>query len=456
MHKLYSQIVLLALLLTACNLPASTPAAPIHAATVAPAGPVQIITPQNGAEIPAGPLPVQFTAVNGPFIETDLLVDNAPITSIVQDGASESVSGTLVWDQPIPGAHTLTVMALTINKDVLSASVQVNIEGGAGQGTPIQPAQPAAPDTGLDAARQRVIQILHDNYGINMTTPAVGRKSREGVTTDPWTSAVFYKDWFINVSLYPDGREVDYAYPLNYPAAEPLSDRMKPGNKLIPMCRPRGVIKMLVVFVDYQNLGVTQVGALASLTEAVNQINARYVEAAQAVGLIDPILQLEATGAYLSSPPAGMDQLLTPDLARSTTRLDPADFDLLIQVDLDAKDTANIIGEYGSYGFATSGCGALPGDVNMWIGISKKEQLNLSGGDPRLSYTLGHEILHNMGYPIGLTGVHEWVCGDGSIPDGSDQCDQNNLPTLMLGWTDTDGDGVVEILDSTPYGLQDP
>jgi hypothetical protein len=35
----------------------------------------------------------------------------------------------------------------------------------------------------------------------------------------------------------------------------------------------------------------------------------------------------------------------------------------------------------------------------------------------------------------------------------ADQCDAFNMPTLMLGWTDTDGDGLVEILDPEPYGI---
>jgi hypothetical protein len=61
-----------------------------------------------------------------------------------------------------------------------------------------------------------------------------------------------------------------------------------------------------------------------------------------------------------------------------------------------------------------------------------------------------------MGYPIGKTGLHEWICWDGTQVDATDQCDQTNLPVYMLGWTDTDGDGVVEIFDTTPYGYLPP
>ncbi|MBI5353419.1 MAG: Ig-like domain-containing protein [Chloroflexi bacterium] len=461
MNKNYPLVFLLVLMLTACNLPAQntnvdTPIPP----TQSQSGPVQILSPQSGANLPAGPVTIQFTATGGPFVEADLSVDGAPVAFIAQDGTSTSISGALVWNQPTAGSHTLTVVALTLNKEVLSTSVQVTVEGAGGVGqnssggqTPT--AQPTQ-DAGLEAARQRVIQILHDTYGITVTDPPVGRKLRQGVTTDPWTSAVYYKDWFINVSIYPDGREIDYAYPLNYSDPQALSNVMKPGDKPVPMCRPSGVIKLLVVFVDYQNLVVTQQEALDSLTQAVDQINGRYLEASQAVGLSSPIMELQATGAYLSSPPATLDLLLTPELIRKSTGIDPSQYDILVQVDLDANDTSGLIKRTGSYGFDGGGCIPSPNEVHMWIAISQKDQLSISASEPRLVNTLGHEILHTMGYPIGLTGLHEWVCGDGTQADGTDQCDQNNLPTLMMGWTDTDGDGVVEILDTTPYGLQSP
>jgi hypothetical protein len=61
-------------------------------------------------------------------------------------------------------------------------------------------------------------------------------------------------------------------------------------------------------------------------------------------------------------------------------------------------------------------------------------------------------VFHLFGYP----GSHDWPCSDGTTVDQADCCDAGNLPTLMLGWTDTDGDGTVEILDPTPYGMPNP
>jgi hypothetical protein len=62
---------------------------------------------------------------------------------------------------------------------------------------------------------------------------------------------------------------------------------------------------------------------------------------------------------------------------------------------------------------------------------------------------ISHELLHTFGYPAD----HRWPAGDGNQVDETDQSDVFNWPTLMLGWTDTDGDGVPEIIDPTPYGI---
>ena len=51
-------------------------------------------------------------------------------------------------------------------------------------------------------------------------------------------------------------------------------------------------------------------------------------------------------------------------------------------------------------------------------------------------------------------GPHNWPCS-GDQPDDTAVvwCSDEYWPALLLGWTDTDHDGVVEILDTTPYGM---
>lgn len=438
---------LLVPVILSCGLPdTSTPAQGVMPVlTSQPANGVVILSPQNGAVLASGsPVQVQFAANGGPFIEVNLTVDDsAPVASITNTDAV--VTATLIWDAPTDGAHRLTIQAVTYEKNVLSASVDVTI---ATIGAPTT-------DVGLEAARQRVIQILHDQYGLAMTAPPVGRKSRQGVTTDPWVSAIYFEDWFVSISLYPDGSEAVFALPLNHADANARPDFINSDDKFAGkthVCRPAGTIKLLVVFVDYQNFELSQEEAFDALAQAVSQINGKYAEASRAVGVENPILQIEATGAFISPPPSMPNNLLSPEIVRSQTGYDVSQFDILAQVDLDENNTYANAANFASYGFAWGGCGDPPADVNMWIGLSAKDQL-YEGSDARFRSTLGHELLHNMGYPIGKTGVHEWICGDGTVPDPYDQCDQNYLPVLMMGWVDTDGDGVVEILDPTPYGF---
>ena len=450
--------ILLLPIIVSCNLPGAVKPeqGTIPSPTTLPVNGVVILSPQNGTLLPSGsPVQVQFTASGGPFLEVNLTVDNfAPVANMTN--TDSVVTGTLTWDTPSDGAHKFTVTALTYEKEIISASVDVTI-GASSPGPTAVPSLPPTSDVGLEAARQRVSQILIDKYGFNMTAPSVGRKSRQGVTTDPWTSAIYFEDWFISISLYSDGSEAVFAYPLNHADPNAHPDFIDPNEKAgsIHLCRPRGTIKLLVVFVDYQNLGVSQAEAFTALAQAVGQINGRYAEASRAVGVSTPILQIEATGAFIPPPPAMPNNLLTPDIVRAQTGYDVSQFDILTQVDLDKNNTYATAANFGSYGFAWGGCGNPPADVNMWIGLTAKNQL-FEGSDARLQSTLGHELLHNMGYPIGKTGVHEWICGDGTLPDATDQCDQNLLPLLMMGWTDTDGDGVIEILDPTPYGFLPP
>lgn len=451
MNKKRLSWIFLAWLIVACNLPSQQTQIPAQKGTV------QIISPHFGATISGSQVAVQFTASGGPFIEANLFVDNMKVGTVVLDGTSENINSAIMWQATSNGEHIIMIELYTDKKEALSSTILVTIND-IGNNVDFtetllpQPSQTIEEET----ARQRIIQILSEEYGIAVTNPPVARKKRPGVTTDPWTSAVYYQDLFISISLFPDGNEVHYARPLNKSqiATEFLGD--KPTEKPNPICRPSGTLKLLAVFVDYQTLDVNQAETSLALNESIAQINGRFLEASQAVGLQSPILEIQATSTFLSSPPTLINHLLTPDLIHASTGIDPSQFDLLVQVDLDGNDSSGMVSNSGSYGFATSGCGDLPLDVNIWIAISKKDQLFQSSNDPRLQSTLGHEILHTMGYPIGITGLHEWACGDGSTIDSTDQCDQNYLPTLMMGWTDTDGDGIVEILDTTPYGLYTP
>jgi hypothetical protein len=93
---------------------------------------------------------------------------------------------------------------------------------------------------------------------------------------------------------------------------------------------------------------------------------------------------------------------------------------------------------------------------NIQITIDAAPELQGTGiriDDNRLTgVMLGHEVYHLFGYPAS----HSWACTSGPQIDSADNCGISGPPALLLGWIDTDGDGVPEILDSTPYGIAAP
>jgi len=173
----------------ACNMPAPGGATgPLPSAeniTPLTGAGVQITSPANDSQLAVGQsVQISYVASGGPFLEVDLQVDGQPVTTIPMNSQEPEISGTIEWSDPVDGGHNLTVQVVTLEKTVYSSSVDVTI--GVPLSVPI-PGQPITqiPDPSLDAARQRVIEILKDHYGLNMTAPPVGRKSRSGVTTDP-------------------------------------------------------------------------------------------------------------------------------------------------------------------------------------------------------------------------------------------------------------------------------
>ena len=56
-----------------------------------------------------------------------------------------------------------------------------------------------------------------------------------------------------------------------------------------------------------------------------------------------------------------------------------------------------------------------------------------------------HEVAHHLGWPA----THDWSPTCGATRLGFEPL---ITAPILFGWEDTDGDGVPEILDSTPYG----
>jgi hypothetical protein len=336
------------------------------------------------------------------------------------------------------GAYVLKAGASTADKSgCASTRIAITVDG-----IPALP-RPAAPPSRNEAAA-RIIALYEERFGITLTAPALARKERYGVLTDPWVSTAWIGSQFYQIDLYPDGHDETWSAPIGRVADTKM--------QALPICRPEGVLTLLAVFIDYENLGVTADDVLAAFDAATRRLNEIYAGYTRAPVSAQPILQMETRGVVIRPPEARDDLYLSPSTIQALTGLDPAAHQLVAIVDLDAADTARHLyvtrDDFDTFGLASGCCPCADPGVDIWVGID--ESVQLWGDDSRLLTTLlAHEVFHHFGYP----GTHDWPCTEGTRVDASDCCGSSEIPALFLGWTDTDGDGIPELVDSTPYGM---
>jgi hypothetical protein len=384
------------------------------------------------------PIPVRIRVTGPVALGIGLSADELSVASIDNVAGETPFEVVVQW---VPawgaGAYLLEVGATTADKSgYASARIAVTVDG-----IPIL-ARPAAPPS-RDEAAARIIALYQERFGIVVAAPALARKERHGVFTDPWVSTAWIGSQFYQIDLFPDGHDESWSAPVGRVADA--------KTQALPICRPEGILTLLAVFIDYGNLGATAADVLAAFDAATRRLNEIYAGYPRGPVSAQPILQMETRGAVIR-PPEGRDDLyLSPSTIRALTGLDPAGYQLVAIVDLDAADTARHAyvtrPDFDTFGLASGCCPCADPGVDVWAGIDDPSQL--FGDDSRLLTTLlAHEVFHHFGYP----GTHDWPCTQGARVDASDCCGSSEIPALFLGWIDTDGDGIPELLDPTPYG----
>jgi hypothetical protein len=298
---------------------------------------------------------------------------------------------------------------------VSQESIQVNVSG-----------IPA----GTPTVSERFSQLFLERYGFYPQTPAFTRYIRlfpEGIDPSQWVSAVYYDDYSYELRITDDGQVTQYYTYANF-------------DDEYSICRPSGIIRMLAVIVDYGNTGTDPNLVVDDLHQSLAMANQRWADYSSRMGLSQSILQVELTTA-LAGAPSTPGQYLTTAEVSTRTGFDPAQFDLLAEIDLDRDNLAT--GQYGGLGVSLSGgCRPSgPSRVNIGMNVNASEYFRVGGS------VFEHELTHAMGWQ------HWWANGQGSTPDWSSLAGRW-MPARMFGWTDLDGDGVIEIMDPTPYGIQ--
>ena len=357
---------------------------------------------------------------------------------VMNSGGKAPFTAELAWSPAMGGgAYTLTAVSIDTYKNEAQATIHVTVTGIA-RATPL-------PSPYLESqARAEVRRLIKQRYGVDIPNPSLQRFDfPDYPKRSRWIGAAYYKGIRYYLSIFDD-RHVEWS------RGEYADPAHRSNAQYFVLCRPSGTYRVLVVFVDYGNTGIAKADALADVPTTVSWLNGLYGSFATSHGFATAAMKIEAEAAYISTPPAP-GQFLTAAKIKSSTGKDTANFDIVMQVDLDVHGTlAN--GKYAGLlepggGVALHGCDSETsevGPISIWSSITAPS--SLQGG---LVMDFNHELSHLFGMLDDWPGWHP-IAG----PFGAEIEDWVTYD--LFGWTDTDGDGVPEIVDSTPYGTKGP
>ncbi|HEY8241681.1 MAG TPA: hypothetical protein VIH35_09550 [Kiritimatiellia bacterium] len=387
---------------------------------------VRVLETPDGRALPREARRDKITALTtsvettGPAAEHLALEAGGMLMDIVRNerGTTPFLADLSWWPWRGNGLYTLTAWAQSKTnaaQRISSHNLQVDITG-----------LYARTPTPLD----RMVSLYREQFDLVLTHPPLARYVAPDRMQSKWVSAVFIGDTLYELHVFDDGRTAARKRPVN---------RAQGESSEKPVTRPAGHYRTLVVFLDHGNTGITAMRAIGALREASTVLNDDYARAAGHLGTAQPVLRLDLLGAVVPWKSSTNITLITPRQIAELTEFNPQNYDLLVQVDLDSRGAAA--------GHAIRGFDGRPGSgINAWARIPRPEDLQ-----DHLERTLfDHELNHTFGWE------HDWPRGRGSYFDNNVAADTAplTLPSLLFGWSDLDDDGVPEILDLTPYGME--
>ena len=329
------------------------------------------------------------------------------------------------------GQYTLILSAMNDVKQFATASVQITVTG-------VQAFTPLPPPLDETGAQLRISELIQQEYHVSIPKPSVSRiDAPMNRRMSRWVGSAYYKGTHYYIDLYDDTHYVWFNAPYFDPAYPVAGDNYV-------LCRPCGTYRVLVIFVDYGNTGTDRTTALAKVPVVVDWLNGLYKNFSRNNGQSQPFMTVLADAAYVSPPPSP-GGFLTAAQVLSLTGKDPAAYNFIMQIDLDANGTlvnhvfSGIIESGGGVALQGCGKGGKFGIINIYSSIATSTDL-----EGALIMDFNHELSHLFG----MQDNWQWVVAPG--PDGMRIDDW--IPYVLFGWTDSDGDGIPEIIDPTPYG----
>lgn len=195
---------------------------------------------------------------------------------------------------------------------------------------------------------------------------------------------------------------------------------------------PAGIFRVLTVLITRGER--FNEAAMPAWRRAQDEINEQHAAFARSRGYASPIVQfvfdnvrLDETESLILSTPSGLDVALAKK-GRSTTG-----YDFVVTIDI-----ASVSGG----GSATWG-----NQAPYYVRVGNFGRFEAALTDEQMRAVAATAYHHEVGHHWGWQ--HDWVpsCGGSSLANAPFITDP-----ALFGWEDTDGDGVPEILDTTPYG----
>jgi hypothetical protein len=258
---------------------------------------------------------------------------------------------------------------------------------------------------------EAVRQAYQSSFGLSVPRPAIVFSGRRNNLGRIWTSTAYIDSNVYRLYGYSDGRI---------------------ESIVLPVQRPSGTFRVVVVAVNHPNTNIADV--LDNLwADAQQEINVRHSNYAQQLGLQAPIVTFENVNLL-----ASVDEI---EDTRSRSHvvnflagrgISTDDFDIVVMLDLNPSNTAGGFAAYGG-DFAYMGYFFQASNSFEVLGLDRLRSI--------ASAVYDHEVGHIWGWE------HEW--------DRGAECSGCFLfitPAALFGWTDTNGDGIPEILSDSPYG----
>ncbi len=293
--------------------------------------------------------------------------------------------------------------------------------------------------------KEYAVQLFKSQFGINLCSPFIApvyATSTNGRICDYWIAIAYLDKYPLRLFITEDGSFLrDYKFQ-HYPY---LSDPER-----IVYIEPKGIKKILNVFLDYGNSDISQVYD-KYWSHSQDSINNEYTKYFKSWGIKDTVLYFKNTNICINAALVGNDAYAYSNLYPylKSNGYDVNSYDLIIIMNMNpgseiccAWQVSTLPGE-GPFSLV---CHDFRHQTENFANYTQAD-LNLYA---RTIYY--EEMQHAFGYEHSMPLRFFYNSMAPEVAHLHGKPDMFVMPGIF-GWDDTDGNGIIEILEPNPFGL---